>query len=57
MSQKAKKVTKGKNKFIRLTDDNLKFVVAEAKKLDRSQNWLINNLITEARSKNVGNRR
>jgi hypothetical protein len=49
---KTKKVLKGKNKFIRLDDANLKFVINRAKELKRSQNWVINEAITEARALN-----
>lgn len=47
--QSKKKTLKGKNKFIRLDEENLKFVVSESKRLDRSQNYYINHLITEER--------
>lgn len=49
--QSKKKTLKGKNKFIRLDDENLRFVVSEAKRLDRSQNYYINSLITEERGR------
>ena len=49
MKQKAKKPLKGKNKFIRLEDDNLRFIVKQSKELKRSQNWVINNIIANRR--------
>lgn len=44
-----KKVLKGKNKFIRLEPDNLRFIIKRAKEENRSQNWLINACIEQAR--------
>jgi hypothetical protein len=50
MKKAKKKVLKGKNKFIRLDDDNLKFILKQSKEHKRSQNWVINQVIHDARS-------
>lgn len=49
MKRQIKTKLKGKNKFIRLEDKNLKFVVDQARIQDRSQNYVINGFISEAR--------
>jgi hypothetical protein len=51
MKTKAKKLTKGRNKFIRLDEDNLKFVIKKAKEFERSQNWIINECVNYAKSR------
>lgn len=51
MKKAKKKVLKGKNKFIRLDEANLKYVEKKAKSLARSQNWFINKCIDESRIK------
>ena len=57
MKKQTTKKLKGKNKFIRLDEDNLKFVVAQAKAQDRSQNYVINGFIKEARQRHGSNGR
>ena len=52
-----KKPAKGKNKFIRLEDENLKFVVTQAKLEARSQNWVINACLTRERDRINGSNR
>lgn len=42
---KTKKPLKGKNKFIRLEDNNLRYIVRRAKAQNRSQNYVINECI------------
>ena len=54
MKKSQKKPLKGKNKFIRLEDDNLKFVVTDAAKEDRSHNNFINTVLTKERVKRYG---
>lgn len=52
--KKAKKNLKGKNKFIRLADENLEFVVNESLRENRSHNNFINSVIFKERIKRYG---
>lgn len=49
MKKSKKKILRGKNKFIRLEDANLKFVVKEAEEKQRSQNFIINECVSLVR--------
>ena len=50
-SKKTAKTLGSKNKFIRLEPENLKFVVEQSKRENRSQNNYINHLITAERNR------